>query len=251
MNKKEKIFIVFIILTTISVNAYAEDETQQLIAEAETGNPANVLMNFVLSNYFIWFWVLVVITVIFVPIGAVFGIPTMYRWIDRTFIKPKQGFVVVRQFLPNDQVMEFYGKPTGSLLKLKDWDGNKIEVPVKLGKGWSKYSGSLPVIEIDENCRQRPVESSMVSPINQEEVTKGWKASYETGKLMGSLDFLNELRKYIIIMLVITAIGAGISAYFGYQNMQAVNPSQLQNVVHNAMINTTASEGSDYKTVES
>lgn len=235
----DKFFSVLLILLLIPSLVSAQVNTTELASQLEASNPLTGFMSFVLSDYFIWFWILVIISAIFVPIGAIFGIPTIFKWYDRTFVKPKKGFIIIRQFLPNDQVMEFFGKPTGQMMPWKDWNGNPINIPIKLGKGWSKYSGSLPVIEVDENGHQRPVDTNMQSPISQEEITKGWKASFETGKFLSG-DFMAEFKKWIILLVIVAIAGAGINAFFGYTNMQALSPNSLASAYHTAIVNTTA-----------
>lgn len=192
--------------------------TTAIAATAEQQN----LMAFALSDYFLWFWVLVGVAIIFVPFGFN-GMFSLWKWIDKNWLKPKRGFILVRQKMPNDRIREFWTLPTGQYMKYKSLDtGTEIEQPVKLEKGWVAYEGNVPMIELDENGTQMMMDSSRktVSPISQEEITRGYKSAYESGKLVGNFDLLRDMKTMMIIFIVVVAAVGGIGAYFSYQAWQ-------------------------------
>ena len=75
--------------------------------------------------------------------------------------------------------------------------------------------------------------------ISQEESTKGWKAAYETRKLMGSIDWMGWLKNIVIIMLLINIIGAGAAIYTAYSTSTTLNPTTIAGIVSRAIANQT------------
>lgn len=170
----------------------------------------------VLTDWFFWFWVLLVLTIIFVPLGLV-GAKTLYGWYDKKFGKPRKGYLRARQKMPNDQLREFWLKPTGKMAKIKNIEGMEIQTPITTGKGFVAFEGATPYIELDEQGHQIQFGKSLTTgTVSQEDTAKGWQSAYQTGKLMGAVDWMNELKLLIYIMLGITVIFGLFNGYMLY-----------------------------------
>ena len=196
---------------------------------------------FVLSDYFLIFWILVALSCILYPFG-IYGIVMFWRWINKQFIKPRKGYILVRQKLPNDRIREFLALPTGQFIKFKDLEGREIQVPIKMEKGWVAYDGNLPLIELDENGRQVPINREIKSTISQEEITRGWKAAYEAGKLIGSLEFFEAIKFLIMIVLVVSIIAtvaAASAAYFSYTKVPKIDVKSIAQQTAKLLMNYT------------
>ncbi|MEM5867199.1 MAG: hypothetical protein QXG39_04700 [Candidatus Aenigmatarchaeota archaeon] len=201
-------------------------------------------MNFVelvLSDYFIWFLILIVCCVIFVPFG-IYGLFKFKQWLWRQHLLPRKGYIQVTQKLPNDKKRVFYALPTGGYIKIKTLEGDEIQVPVKLEKDWVAFDGNICEIMLDEQGRQMPYKMGIHSSIPHEEITKGWKAAYETGKLVGSMLFWDELKRLlligIVVMIIIVGV-AGILSYLNYQKLSSFDVTMIANVVYERLMNLT------------
>jgi hypothetical protein len=163
-----------------------------------------------------------ILNIFFVPFGIV-GIKNTFKWFNRSFIKPKQGYIVVRQKLPNDRMREFLVKPTGEMIKFKSPISNEeIEISFKNEKGWVAFDGNMPLIELDDNNQQKPFSEGVKSDIPQEEITRGYKVSYETGKLIGSIDFFNDIKKLIMIVIIVSIASILVAGFFGFSIKSAI-----------------------------
>jgi len=169
----------------------------------------------VVSPYFIPVIIMGVLNVFFVPFGIA-GMKSTFSWFDRKFIKPRQGYIAVRQKLPNDRLYDFLVKPTGNLIKFKTYAGEDIQIPFKNEKGWVAFEGNLPVIELDDNNQQKSFVSGEKSGMSQEEITQGFIWSYETGKLLGASDMFGQLKKLLTIIIIVTVLGALVTTFFGF-----------------------------------
>jgi hypothetical protein len=179
-------------------------------------------MDFVISPYFIPIIVMGVLNIFFVPFGIV-GIKNTFKWFNRNYMKPRQGYISVRQKLPNDRMVEFLVKPTGEMIKFRPFGSQaEITIPFKNEKGWVAFDGNLPVIELDDNNQQKRFDTGEKSGISQEEITRAIKVAYETGKILGSSDFLSEIKKWLMIVLVVCGIGVLVSFFFGMSINNAI-----------------------------
>lgn len=180
---------------------------------------------FFTSEYFLITLVLIVVTCITTPF-AVKGAIEVGKWMDRHFIKPGAGYIEARQRMPNDRVRNFWLLPTGKMAKYRTIDGKEIEQSINLGKGWVVFDGNVPVIELDQHGHQVYLGDNKYTPkggISQEEITRGYKAAYDTGKLMGAVDFFDEVKQWLLITIVIVAVMGMINAYFGFTVMGMID----------------------------
>ena len=209
---------------------------------AGTGGFVGLLM----SEWWIWFLVSFVLNVIFVLPG-VFGYRALWTWFDTRFRKPGKGYLRVRQMLPNDQLRYFWLLPTGQYGDIKLLDGKVVKVPINVSKDYVKYDGSVPTIELDENGHQVKLSGTMrvSQPIGQESYAKGYKASYETGKLIGGGDIFEQLRPFLILIVAVALIGSAVAIYMAYalnQKLDAlpkVDQVQLARDVANYVLGIT------------
>lgn len=200
------------------------------------------------SEYFLITLVLIVVTCITTPF-AVKGAIEVGKWIDRHFIKPGEGYIWARQRMPNDRLRNFWLRPTGKMAKYTTVDGKEIEQPINLGKGWVVFDGNVPCIELDADGHQvylgKDAKFKVNTTISQEEITRGYKAAYDTGKLMGAVDFFDEIKTWLLICMVMSVVGIVISAYFGYTVMSMISEqpapttSEIAEEVVRQMRNTT------------
>jgi hypothetical protein len=199
--------------STTTVSTVAEEN----VTTTTINQGAMNFVKFALSDYFIWFWVLVVVAIIFVPFGAI-GFKAFYDWANKNWIKPRKGYILVRQKLANDRFREYYILPTGKFVKVKSIDGKELEIPIELSKGWVAFDGNMPLIELDEQGQQLRMDRAVKMQVSQEETTKGWKAAYETGKLVGAFDILEELKKMLLIGIIVLIAVTIIGVYFSYSS---------------------------------
>lgn len=189
------------------------------------------LLEFIASNFFLCFWILIAVCSITVPFGA-YGIKKFFDWINRKYLKANRGYVEVRHKLPNDHIETFYALPTGNFIEVKTVTGAKTQIPINLKTGWVVFDGSLKIVDYDENWSQMSQERGIKSTISQEDTTKGWRAAYETGKLIGSAEFLGKLERMVLILLIITVIGVAVTGYSIYSARgKGINTVQLANDV--------------------
>jgi len=200
-----------IIPTTTTVPGIIEENVTATTIPASASN----FLKFVLSDYFFWFWVLVVVAIVFVPFGL-WGFKAFFSWIDRNWIKPNKGYILIRQKLANDRFREYFALPTGKFIKVKNIENKEIQIPINLSKGWVAFDGNMPLIELDEQGQQMKMDRAATMQISQEETTKGWKAAYETGKLIGSFEILEEIKKLLMIGIIILLIVTIVGVYFSY-----------------------------------
>jgi hypothetical protein len=207
-----------------------------------TTNSGNTLA-WISSNSFAITIILGALCIIMLPF-ALAGLKRIFGWIDLTFIKPKKGYVKVRQSLPNGNERSFWVVPTGKFIHYKTYDGKAIEIPWNNGKEWLRFEGQLPVIQIDENNQQIPFSGKVEkTAFAQEDITMGYKASYEAGKLMGSLDMFSDLKLWLIILLVAVILTGVGNLVFNLQNSSALKAltkaTPSANAIADAVYNIT------------
>lgn len=205
-------------------------------------------IDFFVSRYFIPLIISLVFNVFFVPFGII-GLRAFWRWYDRNFRKPKGGGILVRQKLPNDRLREFWVRPTGKFIAFKTYDGKDLTIPYKNEKGWIGFDGNIPLIYLDENNMQINLTSKNIkNPISQEEITMGYKASYETGKLIGSLDMFNDLKMWLIIGVIIIILSGVFNVYLGFSTKGAIGKIHIpsSNEIAGAFINITSGANRTY-----
>lgn len=196
---------------------------------------------FILSDYFTWFLVLIINSILFVPFG-IYGLYKFKQWLWKQHLLPRKGYIQITQKLPNDKKRIFYALPTGGYIKINSLEGGEIQVPVKLEKDWVAFDGNICEIMLDEQGRQMPYKMGIHASIPHEEITKGWKAAYETGKLVGSILFWDELKRLlligIIVMIIVVGI-AGVISYLSYQKINSFDIASIANAISERMINAT------------
>jgi len=245
--------IVYLILLSPTS---AQNDTGGIPAELQQYvNPAQGFVNFFMSDLWLWFWVLLIVGIIFTPFG-IKGMIDSYRWANRNFFRPRSGQVLVRQKLPNDRMREFWVKPTGKYMKFKTIDHEEIEQPIRMEKGWNVFENNIPVIYLDENNQQMQIGTRFQNPgVSQEEITRGYKASYDTGKLIGAVDFFNDIKNWLLIILIVTVVVGSVNAYFGYQiqktlGTQKMDSTEIAQKVAAALFNASSIQaGNKYPTV--
>lgn len=198
--------------------------------------------DFFFSNIFIVFWIVVGLFIVTTPF-AIAGISRLWGWYDLNFRKPKGGFIKVKQKLPNDRVRELFVKPTGKFISYNTYDDKELTIPWRNEKGWISYEGRILTIFLDEGNKQINLANAGVkNQISQEEITMGYKSAYETGKLIGSLDLMSDLKKWLIILLFVVGVFGLINGVLTYQTMRKIGnihfPSGEE--VAMGMINATA-----------
>lgn len=177
---------------------------------------ADILFTMVTGDTFIPFIISVVINIIAVPLAIVGG-KRLLEWYDKAFSKPGQGYVYVRQKMPNDRFRYFWMRPTGRMGVFKTITGEELERPVNTKKGYVAYDGSLPMVEFDENGNQVRFDSEFSRQAGgQEDSIKGQKAAYEAGKFMGGTEILNELKTLLFVVIGVVLLTGIASVYFSY-----------------------------------
>ena len=184
-----------------------------------SNNLGNTPLDFFASNSFVVMVLLGAICIIMLPF-AIAGIKRIKNWVDMRFIKPKQGYIMVRQILPNDRLREFLTRPTGRFITFKTYEGKEITIPWKNEKGWVVFENLLMVIQLDQSNQQIDFSvKDIKSKIPQEELTIALKSAYETGKLIGWIDLIEPLKKLIIICLCVSVIHFIASSILSFQIM--------------------------------
>lgn len=193
-------------------------------------------IDFVISPYFIPIIIMGILNIFFVPFGIV-GIKNSFKWFERNFVKPRQGYISVRQKLPNDRMIEFLVKPTGEMIKFKPFGSeSEIAIPFKNEKGWIAFDGNLPVIELDNNNQQRKFDTGEKSGISQEDISKAIKTAYETGKLLGASDLFSELKKWLVIILLIGVVGILVAGFFGATINNAIKKLPTSDIISKSTV---------------
>jgi len=209
---------------------------------AQSTVPGSDVLNFIFSQGFVFLWVSVALNIVFVPLG-IKGIFDLHSWLDKQFLKPRKGYIWARQKMPNDRWRGFWIHPTGREIRFKTFAGDTITESFNSGKGWITYEGNMPVVYLDEMNHQMEIGLKFQSgQISQEEITRSLKAAYDTGKLIGWVDFLKNLTPWFIAILVVAGVVGGIGAYYGYQNQNSLaavvaKPSVDSGTVASAVVN--------------
>jgi len=165
-------------------------------------------IDFFISPHFIPLLITSLLNIVFIPFGII-GFRSVWRWFDKNYLKPGKGYMTIRMKRPNDRIWETMLRPTGEMVKFKPFGkGDEVELPFKNEKGWVAFDGNIPIIEFDSNLQQKSFESNEKSEVSQEEITRGYKVSYETGKLVGAMDFMKDLKFWLILILIVSVIGA-------------------------------------------
>jgi hypothetical protein len=210
----------------------------------QANNPAP-LQDFFLSPNFIPMLVMGIMLLITIPF-AIAGMNRVWNWYQVTFVKPKKGYIRVEQKLPNDQIRAFYVQPTGKFIRYMTYDKKDIQIPYRNEKGWIAFKGRMPTIQLDSNNKQIPYDSGIKtnSTLNQEDITLGYKASYETGKLMGSMNTGIDLKMLLIILLIVTVVMSIINIYMNSQTQDAIKNIKFPspNEIAGAFLNVTSQQ---------
>jgi len=169
----------------------------------------------ILSGWFAIFLVMFILIVVFLPLG-IFGASRILNWFDVNFRKPASGYIKVYQDLPNDRVRQFWVRPTGRMITFKSFSGKMdISQPLNTDKGFMKYEGNVPFIRLDKNNKQIFMGEglNLGSDVAQEEVTRGYKMAYDTGKMVGATDAFAELKTLLIVAIAASFLGVMITGY--------------------------------------
>lgn len=166
-----------------------------------------------LSGFFPVFLVMFVALLIFTPFGIT-GMKSTWSWFNDNFLKPSKGYIRVYQELPNDRMRKFWVLPTGKMIKFKSFDGRDIEQPIDTSKGFMLHEGNIPFIRLNQHNKQVFMGPGLqAGNIGQEEITRGFKMAYDTGKMVGAIDAFAEMKTWLIIAVAITLMGAMMSGY--------------------------------------
>lgn len=188
----------------------------QTLGQAGLVNPNSGLINWVGSNYFAITIILTVVCIFMLPF-AIKGFMGLWGWIQNTFIKPKKGYIRIKQKLPNDRLRTVDVIPTGKMISYKTYEGKDLTMPFKNEKGWIAFEGHMPFIMLDSNNIQMNLQDSAVKGVmSQEEFTDGTKFAYETGKIYGSGDVLGKIKMLLMIFGILMIGGILMVGFMTY-----------------------------------
>ena len=182
-------------------------------------------VEFILSDYFLWFIIAIVLLCILGPFG-IFGIIKFWRWVNEQFILPRRGYIKVRQKLGNDRWKTFWKKLEGNKISIKEGEIN-YEIPLKLGKDWIGWEGNIPFVEIDENYAQMPLSRTKVQ-IPKEHSTRMAYLAYLAGKAMA---FKQDTRLQLLLIITIVVLIGGIAFMLWQQSNFSSSMAELANKV--------------------
>lgn len=197
---------------------------------------------FVLSDYFIWFIISIVLLCFLGPFG-IYGLAKFWQYINEQFFLPRKGYIKVRQKLGNDRWKTFWKKLEGGKISIKDSEtGMSMEVPLNLGKGWVGWEGNIPFVEIDSNNAQMPLERTTVE-IPKEHSTRMAYLAYLAGKAMA---FKQDFNLQLLLIVAIVILIGGIAFMLWQQSNFSSSIGTLVSKVssleqsYNEFINRTA-----------
>lgn len=175
-------------------------------------------------------FVLMLVFVMMMPIYIV-GLVGAVNWIAG-IMKVRSGHIKIRKVLANDQTVEFWVRPQGKKISLRDKSDRGVmaerEMEVDLSKDYLKRNGGTPYILLDSNNVQIPWRVGQIGKnVPQEIVDEIADTAFSSGMMIG---FKGMKQMGMLVILVcgvglISLVGIIVGYYFW------TNPNVISQVV--------------------
>lgn len=166
-------------------------------------------------------FVIILLICIWVTPFFIWGIMNFIALIS-SFLKVRRGMIKIMKTLPNDQVIEFWARPTGGKITIKSSNpmsvSGKSTIEVRLKKGWIWRKGFVPFIKLDKDDNQIgwSVNELSEDSVPKEVIDEMSDTSFAAGMMVGfrGNKDIKILRLMMMILIVIMIVSIAFNYYF-------------------------------------